>query len=142
VSIKRTIILIAVVLLSFIAYGLWPEGHMGSRHLQCASITNDRAQVICRRLEDEMQWTWMGHAIISPGWRISFDGVAHVYCTENIGPSDFAALDVLKQRAKDWRAESGADMLLRLARGQDEPSTSLFNPSNPSFVLKDGCRRR
>jgi len=116
---------------------------MGSRDLQCAAISDARAQVICRRLEQEMQWTWLGHAIISPGWRVSFKSVRRTYCAEKIDPRDIAALDVLRKTTKDWRAESGAEFLLRLVRNKDgagdEDIASIFNPANPSFILKDGC---
>jgi hypothetical protein len=128
-----------------VAYGLWPEKRMGSRDLQCTAVPDARAQIICRRLEQEMEWTWMGHAIISPGWRVSFKSVRRTYCTENIGPRDISALKMLRQTAKDWRAESGAEFLLRLVWNEDgtgdEDITSIFNPANPSFVLKDGCSR-
>jgi len=140
---KSAGILIIAGLFSLIVYGLWPQGNMGSPNLQCASILDARAQIICRRLEQEMQWTWMGHAIISPGWRVSFESVRRTYCAEKIGPKDIASLDALRQSTKDWRAESGAEFLLRLVRNKDgggnEDITSIFNPANPYFILKNGC---
>ena len=140
---RNAIILIFAVFFSLVVYGLWPERGMGSRDLRCAEILNARAQTICRRLEKELQWTWMGHAIIAPGWRVSFEGVRSTYCAEKIGAGDIAALDVLRQTAKDWRAESGAEFLLRLVRNKDsagdEDIASIFNPANPSFILKNGC---
>ncbi len=90
-----------------------------------------------------MQWSWLGHAIIAPGWRVSLESVRRTYCGEHIGPQDIPALEVLRHAAKDWRAESGADFLLRLLRDKDgagdEDVASVFNPANPSFLLKNGC---
>ncbi len=116
---------------------------MGTRDLHCNVITDDRARIICLRLEQEMQWTWMGHAVISPGWRIGFESVRRTYCAENIRSDDIPALKILRQTTKDWRAENGAEMLLRLIRNKDgtgdEDTTSIFNSTNPSFILKDRC---
>ena len=116
---------------------------MSLRNLRCAAIPDARAQTICQRLQQEMQWTWTGHAIIAPGWRITFESVRRTYCAEKIGPQDIAALDRLRQTTTDWRAESGAEFLLRLVRNRDgsgdEDITSIFNPANPSFILKNGC---
>ena len=134
---------IVAVLVGLVTYGLWPAGNLRTRDLQCGAIPDARAQGICRRLEQELQWSWLGHAIIAPGWRVSFESVRRTYCGERIGPQDIAALEVLRRAAKDWRAESGADSLLRLLRNKDgngdEDAASIFTPANPSFILKDGC---
>ena len=129
-----------LLLLCVVVYGLLPERGMGSRDLGCDQQPG-RAQEICRRLEREMQWTWMGHAVISPGWRVTFESVARTYCAERVGPEDVQALQNLRQTTKDWRAESGADSLIRLVGNRDggENITSIFNPANPSFILKEGC---
>ena len=122
-----------------------PQAGISSRNLRCAAIADARAQTICQRLQQEMQWTWMGHATIAPGWRVTFESVRRTYCAKKIGPQDIAALDRLRQTTKDWRAEGGAEFLLRLVRNKDgsgdEGITSIFNPANPSFILKNGCPR-
>jgi hypothetical protein len=140
---KRHIASILILfLLGAAVYGLLPEPWMGSRDLGCDKQTG-RAQEICRRLEREMQWTWMGHAIISPGWRVTFKSIARTYCAERVGPEDTSALQTLRQTSRDWRAERGADFLTRLVENKDEAggenNTSIFNRTNPSFILKDGC---
>ena len=131
-----------LLLLCVVVYGLLPEHGMGSRDLGCDQ-QRGRAQEICRRLEREMQWTWTGHAVISPGWRITFEGAARTYCAERVGPEDIEALQKLRRTTKDWRAESGADFLIRLVESKNgsggENITSIFNAANPSFILKVGC---
>jgi len=129
-----------LLLLCVVVYGLLPEHGMGSRDLGCDQ-QRGRAQEICRRLAREMQWTWMGHAVISPGWRVTFESVTRTYCAERVGPEDVQALQNLRRTTKDWRAESGADFLIRLVQNRDggENITSIFNPANPSFILKEGC---
>jgi hypothetical protein len=94
-----------------------------------------------------MRWTWMGHAIVSPGWRMTWDGLRNVYCREHIGPADLPALDHLGRIAEgaggDWRLANGAESLVRLvqsARGAStEPENSIFNPANRSYILAAGC---
>ena len=133
---------IGAAVLGIAVYELLPESGMGSRHLGCDQQPG-RAQEICRRLEREMQWTWTGHAVISPGWRITFEGAARTYCAERVGPEDIEALQKLRRTTKDWRAESGADFLIRLVESKNgsggENITSIFNAANPSFILKEGC---
>ncbi len=141
---KRIVVFcILSVLFGGLVYGLSPRAGMASRDLNCDAIYDPRARVICRRLERDMQWTWMGHAIISPGWRITFESVRRTYCAESIRPRDIPALDALRQNTRDWRAANGADYLLRLIRNRDglgdEDSASVFNPANPLFILKGGC---
>jgi len=129
-----------LLLLCVVVYGLLPEHGMGSRDLGCDQ-QRGRAQEICRRLAREMQWTWMGHAVISPGWRVTFESVTRTYCAERVGPEDVQALKNLRRTTKDWRAESGADFLIRLVQNRDggENITSIFNRAHPSFILKGGC---
>ena len=136
----------AIVLIAFVSlvlYGLWPDESLRYRDLKCAFIPDARAQVICRRLQQEMQWTWFGHAIVAPGWRVGFDSVRRTFCTEHIGLEDISALKVLRHSTRDWRAELGADFLIRLVRNNDgngnEPVNSIFNPQNPAFILKKPC---
>ena len=136
-------LIIAVVVLGSVGYALWPEKGMVSQSLQCDSIDDVRARTICERLEQEMRWTWFGHAIISPGWRVNFHSVKRTYCLEKTDRLDIPALDVLRRTAKDRRVETGADFLVRLIRNKDgtgdEDAASIFNPANPSFILKEGC---
>jgi hypothetical protein len=39
-----------------------------------------------------MEWTWLGHAIVSPGWRPSYVGVKNVFCRLAITTADIPAL--------------------------------------------------
>jgi len=91
----------------------------------------------------------MGHAIVAPGYKPSFEGAREVYCRLKIGKDDMEALQRLKQYdpklkwLPDWRLESGADMLLRIVANLDgtggEPENSVFNPKNAEYILKNGC---
>jgi hypothetical protein len=139
---RLILISIVAILTISVVVGLLPDKSLG-RDLQCTAISDERARIICQRLESNLHWTWMGHAIISPGWRVTFETVRITYCAENIGPDDIPALVILKQSAEDWRAESGADLLVRLVHGSNgaghEDSSSIFNPENPSFILSYGC---
>lgn len=122
----------------------WPDRHMRSRDIGCAKLGQTRGQEICRAISDTMEWTWMGHAIVSPGWRTTWPGIVRVYCREHISASDLPVLESLCRGLPDWRLESGARDLMRIVRNVDgngdEPETSIFNPKNPSYLLKDGCR--
>ena len=119
------------------------QTNITSRDLGCVGISDIRAGVICRRLQREMQWTWMGHAVISPGWRVTFQSVVRTYCGEKVSSKDIKSLESLRRSMRDWRTESGADFLLRLVRSVDgsahEDLSSIFNVHNPSYILRGGC---
>jgi hypothetical protein len=118
---------------------------MYSRDIGCKKVTNARGKEICQAIADNMEWTWMGHAIISPGWRLTWDGLRKVYCSKHIIPADLPALQSLQKSgmAGDWRLESSAGELISLVKNADgkgdEPENSLFNPKNPQYILKGGC---
>ena len=54
-------------------------------------------------MQREMQWTWIGHAIVSPGWRVTFQSVARTYCGEKVGSKEIKSLEALRQSSRDWR---------------------------------------
>jgi hypothetical protein len=90
-----------------------------------------------------MQFEWLGHAIIAPGYKVTFETVRRVYCEQEVSTDDLPALGQL-MNAADWRIRNGGDFLIRLVTGHDpygtpEPETSIFNPGNASYLLKDGC---
>jgi hypothetical protein len=121
---------------------LWPDKKMISRDIGCADIGTEREKNICQALSDSMEWTWMGHAILSPGWRVTWDTVRRAYCRENMSVADLSALESLR-KGPDWRLQEGAGDLIRLIGSSGgragEPENSIFNPANPQYILKDGC---
>ena len=121
----------------------WPSRAMASREIGCPKAAPGRGQEICRDLSASMEWTWMGHAIISPGWRPTAPGLAHVWCAAHITEADLPILEALRHASHDWRLESGADDLIRITRNRNskgnEPENSIFNPKNQAYILKDGC---
>jgi hypothetical protein len=121
----------------------WPDKSMISRDIGCAKVTSERGKELCQAVSDSMEWTWTGHAIISPGWRVTWDGVGRVYCREKISDADIAVLESMKQ-GSDWRLQDSADDLRRLVSNRSgkasEDENSIFNPKNPHYILKDGCK--
>jgi hypothetical protein len=137
--------MLAVVAAIVVAVALamvWPNKKMISRDIGCENVAPGRARTICQALSESMEWTWTGHAIISPGWRVSWNALDEVYCRERINAADLPALENLKQ-GSDWRLQDGADGLIRLigsASGRAaEPENSIFNPANPQYILKGRC---
>ena len=121
---------------------IWPDKKMISRDIGCANLSSVRGKEICLALSDSMEWTWMGHAIISPGWRVTWNALRRVYCREKMSVVDLIALETMK-RGSDWRLQDGADGLIRLVRSRSgapyEPENSIFNPTNSQYILKNGC---
>src|ERR1700686_846836 len=74
----------------------WPDKKMVSKDIGCADVPSGRGSEICHALSDSMEWTWMGHAVISPGWRVTWNALRRVYCRENIGAADVTTLENLK----------------------------------------------
>lgn len=144
ISIRRSVAIPALVVVGVISLVLmmgWPDKKMISRDIGCANVAAGRGREICQALSDSMEWTWMGHAIISPGWRVTWNALRRVYCREQLSAADLPALEAMKS-GPDWRLEDGANDLIRLigSRGPaKESENSIFNPTNPQYILKDGC---
>jgi hypothetical protein len=119
-----------------------PLGRMGSRDLGCSDVQDVRAAQICKTIAGAMEWTWFGHAIVSPGWRPTWHALRYVTCAEQIGSDDRAALTRLA-KARDWRLEYAAENLLRLLDEREDRESqsehSIVNPTNDSYVLRWRC---
>ena len=148
-----------------------------SRNLSCQQWSA-RPNEICKVLEREMEWTWTGHATISPSYRVTFETVRRAYCALPISPQDTATLVELVlalERKPDGsmaRAQivNGARFLLNLLgkqaldafpprhKSRDDQSWQMannlraevalnssdpgmiWNPANPKYLLRNGCR--
>jgi hypothetical protein len=133
-----SVISVLVVLGAF-AFLFWH----GSRQLDCQLQAADRARAICASIERHLEFTCCGHAVIDPGFRPTWMTIREVWCEQRIGASDETVLRVLAG-AQDWRLVSAAGSLLRLSTGHDpdgapEPSSSVFDLSNPDYLLREGC---
>ena len=97
-----------------------------SRNLSCKDWTATRGNEICRMLEREMEWTWTGHAMFSPSFRVTFETVRKTYCAISISGQDTAALVdmvvAMERRADSSMAHvqllNGARFLLYLLGSQ------------------------
>ena len=136
----------AALVLALAAALCWPSGYMIHRDIGCAKAESPRGREICEAISGSMEWTWLGHAIISPGWRLGWNGMRDVYCGQKIGEADLPVLEGLRRGARDWRLESGAGNLITLIENRDgkggEPENSVFNPKNQQYILRGGCPRR
>ena len=63
-----------------------------SRNLLCDNQASRRSREICTALQDALEWSWTGHAIISPSFRISTERLKDVYCSLPIVPGDTSEL--------------------------------------------------
>jgi hypothetical protein len=144
-NLLRLISVLSVVAFAILVIAMcWSDKQMISRDIGCTKAPTNRGREICNAISASMEWTWMGHAIVSPGWRTTRPGIAKVYCREHITATDLPVLASFKGGLDDWRLESGAEELTYLVNNADgkgdAPENSIFNPKNPSYVLKGGCR--
>lgn len=63
-----------------------------SRNLSCEQQSSSRTQEICRALEQALEWTWTGHAILSPSYRVGTQRIRQIYCTLPIMAKDTESL--------------------------------------------------
>ncbi|MEO8051264.1 MAG: hypothetical protein ABI833_12680 [Acidobacteriota bacterium] len=131
--------LVIATVFALILAAAWPDKKMTSRDIGCADTAPARGKQICQALSESMEWTWMGHAIVSPDWRVTWDALHRIYCREKISAADLPVLESLKQ-GSDWRLQDGAVGLIRLVGGgASVPENSIFSPANPHYILKGGC---
>ena len=133
---------IGIVMIGLGLLIVWPNFSSSISHgMDCPG--QGRAADICHAVDKNLEWEWLGHAIIAPGWKPNWGTVRRVYCAMAINDSDLPLLRHLSLDAKDWRMQTVAgDLVLILenlnGKGQ-EPGNSIFNPRNPDYILKDGC---
>lgn len=139
---KIILALFVVTLLALTAALCWPSDYMMSKDIGCAKASSARGKEICAALSESMEWTWMGHAIVSPGWRVTWDSLRETYCRTHVTAADIPALKDLA-KATDWRLESGAGNLITLIQNANgkgaEPENSVFHPKNAGYILRGGC---
>ena len=114
-----------------------------SRDMRCGEQTDARMRELCTSIERNLEYTCCGHAIISPGYRVTLKTVAAVWCEQGVRQQDSPALIALS-KSEDLRLAGTAESLLRLSAGHDQYGTpeaevSVLHPSHPSYLLKDGC---
>jgi len=59
-----------------------------TRNLSCQRWSAARANEICKKLERELEWTWTGHAIVSPSYRVTFETIRRTYCALSVSAQD------------------------------------------------------
>jgi hypothetical protein len=111
-----------------------------------------------------MKWSWFGHAKVAPGFRPTFEGVAHVFCNLPVSAADAPAIFLMTgwlpeggNKLPDWRLKNGSQWLIFLLGNsalQYAPSAeirenvertisdpaSIWNPDNSQYPLRKGCR--
>lgn len=172
INLRRHLLLLLLFLLpsSTVADSLY------TRHLACEEQFTGRSREICQALEHALEWTWTGHAIFSPSYRIKTEGILRAYCSLPVTNKDteilidmyfnseykdgmgqaqinngvLDLLSLLGQQALDYfpaldkipdkRKRNSIKYLkehISLAIAED--SSSIFNPSHPYYILRDGC---
>jgi hypothetical protein len=89
-----------------------------SRDLTCETQSIGRAQEICKSLESTLAWSWFGHAIISPGFRVDVGRVKNVFCDLPITAADtpiLVELALLTANASDSRLQLNTGVVSLLA---------------------------
>jgi hypothetical protein len=91
-----------------------------SRNLSCPRFAAPRERQICQSLEWEMEWTWTGHAIIAPSFRVTFETAKKVFCALSLSAADTLAL---------------VDIVVRIERNPDNAMASLQLANGSRFLL-------
>src|SRR4051794_4887888 len=91
----------------FIWTTVWHRAsYASSLDTECTKLNVPREKDLCQALASSMEWTWFGHAVLSPGWRMTFRGMRNVYCKQKITSADIPQLEHLRL-SKDWRLQVG-----------------------------------
>lgn len=108
------------------------------KNLACGMQTMPDAIAICRLLEANMEFEWLGHATVAPGYRVTFATVRKVWCARRFSAADVPAL-VQLETSTDWRLAIGAKTLHILTEKTPHPPNSIYHPDNPQYILRQGC---
>jgi hypothetical protein len=93
-----------------------------TRNLSCDKRFAARELAICKALERELEWIWTGHAIISPGYRTTFESARRIFCSLPISARDTRSLVMIAVSAErpstmtfaDAQLANGSRVLLNL----------------------------
>jgi|SRR5579872_4792519 len=96
-----------VLLFGFLILGLAasaePVASEFNRDIGCAQQTGARELEICKAISNALQWEWLGHAIIAPGWRVTYQTAREVYCKEHIASGDLPVNGLNRPVNGDWQ---------------------------------------
>ncbi|PKO30515.1 MAG: hypothetical protein CVU36_08890 [Betaproteobacteria bacterium HGW-Betaproteobacteria-9] len=100
-------------LLALVSGGAQAGGSLWQRDLKCTSEKSERAQVICRALEKEMQLAGTGHAMPGlPSFQVTFKTAARVFCRLPVRAEDTPTLVEMAL----WHRYAATDSSLRAAQ--------------------------
>jgi hypothetical protein len=132
---------IATLMILALALTIWSTNQ---RNIHCNGFTDNRMREICKSIETHQEFTMTGHAIISPHYQAGWKTVAKVWCDQKINIKDIDSLNGIKKLSSDSRLQITTDALLTLITGYEYGmavnQNSILNPSNPNYLLKDGCK--
>ncbi|MGS5087951.1 hypothetical protein ACVC7V_15820 [Hydrogenophaga sp. A37] len=104
---------LCLLALALVSGGAHAAGSLWQRDLKCASEKSERARVICRALEKEMQWAGTGHAMPGlPSFQVTFKTAARVFCRLPIRPEDTPTLVEMGL----WHRYASTDHSMRAAQ--------------------------
>lgn len=93
--------------------GAHAAGSLWQRDLKCASEKSERARVICKALEKDMQWAGTGHAMPGlPSFQVTFKTAARVFCRLPVRAEDIPTLVEMGL----WHRYASTDHSMRAAQ--------------------------
>jgi hypothetical protein len=124
-----------------------------TRNLACDSRFAARELAICKALERDLEWVWTGHAIISPGYRTTFESARRMFCSLPIAAEDTRslvmlnllgqqALDGFPGRQSDWDEcawQIAKNLREKISANINDPGM-IWHPQNPQYLLRGGCK--
>lgn len=118
---------------------------MYSRQLGC-ELQAEQDREFCAQIEKEQEWTWAGHAGLSPGWRVTPKTICILTYRYKLSEADLPQLERMRKvngHDIDWRLEFGLGGLIRVIKNRNgatpEDAGSIYDPANANYILKDSC---
>jgi hypothetical protein len=109
-STSTSIVTMCLLNLAMISGSAHAAGSLWQRDLNCTSEKSERAQVICRALEKDMQWAGTGHTMPGlPSFQVTFKTAARVFCRLPIRAEDTPTLVEMGL----WHRYAGTDSSMR-----------------------------
>lgn len=137
-------VVITIGLVWIVAWGDFDEWHY-SKNLNCGELQNPRKEEICKSLEKYQEYTFFGHAMISAGYRSTYATIKNSWCELSLNEAD---LERLKAMESDYKLSppliQGSGMLYSLLDANLNKdsimySNSMYSPTSPNYLIKDGC---
>lgn len=111
-----------------------------TRDLDCAREPEARRRAICNVVADHLKMSWGASRSLTPSYVLGARELPKVYCSLRLTREDAPHLRAMRDARREVRLAHAAGELLQLVAPERDVTGTRYDPADPRYLLKDGCR--